>query len=269
MMGTLDLMESLSEIGRRLDHAAEIFLGLDFDGTLTPIRPRPDDVVLDAHVRETLRGLSRVPGVTVMIVSGRGLADVAMRVGLPELIYAGNHGLEIRGPGNEFVEPSASALAAPLRGLTLRLEALLSDVPGALVESKGLTTSVHDRNVPENRRQDIERIVREAVPGDSGPFIVRPGHRVWEVRPRLDWNKGHAVGWILERLAGPSHRVEFYFGDDRTDEDAFAALPAGVTVKVGPSESTRAQYRTGGPEDVGRFLDWLLARSRAEGAQVG
>lgn len=162
-MTTLNLMESLPDIAGRIGRAGSIFLGLDFDGTLAPICPRPDDVVLSDHVRETLSLLAQVSQVTVMIVSGRGLADVSRRVGLPELIYAGNHGLEIRGPRLAFVEPTAAALADRLRGLTSRLEKLLREVPGALVEPKGLTTSVHDRNVAPEFQNRVEQTVREVV----------------------------------------------------------------------------------------------------------
>lgn len=254
-----DLTESLPEIGRRIDEARSLFLGLDFDGTLAPIGPRPDDVILADPVRERLHRLSRLPGVTPMVVSGRGLADVSARVGLPGLIYAGNHGLEIRGPGIEFVVPAATAFEGPLRELAGRLEAALEEVPGALLESKGLTASVHDRNVPDSRRGEVERRVRQAVATDPDRFHLTSGRRVWEIRPRLEWNKGKAVSWVLERLPGPRPRLDVFIGDDRTDEDAFAVMPDGITVKVGPARPTLARYTVPDPAGVEGFLGWLLA----------
>ena len=187
-----DLRDSLSELVHRIDQAETLLLGLDFDGTLTPICPKPDDVILAEPVRALLARLSSLRRIRVLIVSGRSLVDVAGRVGLPDLIYAGDHGLEIRGPGFFFVEPTAAALADRLRELTIRLEELLADIPGALVEPKSLTTSVHYRNVAPEHRDRLARIVHETVDADATRFVLTTGHAVWEVRPRVTWNKGDA-----------------------------------------------------------------------------
>jgi trehalose 6-phosphate phosphatase len=266
-MTTRNLMESLPEIACRIDRAGTILIGLDFDGTLTPIRAHPDEVALPEPVRAVLTRLACLPRVTLMIVSGRSLMDVASRVGLPELFYAGNHGLEIRGPGLVFVEPTAAALIDRLQELTKQLEELLTDVPDALVEPKGLTTSVHYRNVPPELWDELAHVVRHVVASDPDRFVLTAGRRVWEVRPRVSWNKGRALGWVLQHLGDPAHRLVFYLGDDRTDEDAFAWLTDGVTVKVGrvPS-STHARYQLADPAAVQRFLTWLVEkRSPAKG----
>jgi trehalose 6-phosphate phosphatase len=266
-MTTPNLMESLPDIASQIDQAGSLFLGLDFDGTLAPICPRPSDVVLSPSVRANVSRLAGLSRVTVMIVSGRGLADVSDRLGLPELIYAGNHGMEIKGPGLAFVEPTAANLADRLRGITSILEERLRDVPGALVEPKGLTTSVHDRNVASEFQDDVERIVRDIVASESDQFVLTNGHRVWEVRPRVAWHKGQAIRWVLQRLASPTPRLDFYIGDDRTDEDAFAALPSGVTVRVGHAQSTQARYELADPDAVERFLGWLL-KTLSQGADL-
>ncbi|MFO0890497.1 MAG: trehalose-phosphatase [Isosphaeraceae bacterium] len=254
------LLDRLPHLGDRIDRARSIFLGLDFDGTLAPICSRPEDVVLPDAVREALRRLAGRPNVTVMIVSGRGLTDLIARVGLPELLYAGNHGMEILGPGIQFLEPTACSLAEPLREHTSSLRDRLRGIPGALVEPKGLTTTVHDRNVAPELRAHVEQIVREVVGGDPDRFVATPGRRVWEIRPRVAWHKGRAIEWVLHRLDTPAPRLEFYIGDDRTDEDAFASLPDGVTVKVGETRETLARYTIADPEGVGRFLGWLVER---------
>ena len=134
-------------------------------------------------------------------------------------------------------------------------------MPGALVEPKGLTTSVHYRNVSPEHRDDLARIVHEAVATDAARFVLTAGHCVWEIRPRVRWHKGQAStgsSAISEIRRG---RLVFYLGDDRTDEDAFASLPDGVTVKVGsPGAPTRARYRLPDPDSVQAFLVWLVGR---------
>jgi trehalose 6-phosphate phosphatase len=87
------------------------------------------------------------------------------------------------------------------------------------------------------------------------------GHRVWEIRPCVSWHKGRAVGWVLQHLDDPAHRLVFYLGDDRTDEDAFASLANGVTVNVGHVQSpTHARYQLADPAAVHGFLVWLAEK---------
>ena len=154
-MSKRNLMDSLPEIVGPIDRAGKILLALDFDGTLTPIRSRPEEAVLAEPVRSLLARLAQLLRVDVMIASGRSLDDVRSRVGLPQLIYSGNHGLEIQGHGLEFVEPRARAAAGPLRELVRRAERLLANVPGVLLEPKGLTASVHYRTAPPERWDEI------------------------------------------------------------------------------------------------------------------
>src|SRR5262245_38821745 len=102
------LSGALPAIADRLAGARRILMGLGFDGTLAPIAERPDDVQLAQKVRDLLHALSRSERVTVAIFSGRQRDELVRLVDLPDLIYVGNHGLEISGPGLLFVEPTAA-----------------------------------------------------------------------------------------------------------------------------------------------------------------
>ena len=247
------------EIAARIGVSGSILLGLDFDGTLTPFRTRPEDVALAEPVRALLARLAGFERVTAMIVSGRSLQDVAGKVGLPGLIYAGNHGLEIEGPGLKFVDPTATATVQRLESVTEELRTRLAELPGVLVEPKGLTTSVHYRNVPPELWDDLARIIHEAVGTETANFELTTGHSVWEIRPRVSWHKGYALRWTIRHLGEGANRLVFYLGDDRTDEDAFAYLPDAITVKVGsPGATTRARYWLPDPDSVQAFLEWLV-----------
>src|SRR5438045_1891195 len=94
----------------KLGKTAECFLFLDFDGTLSPIVNDPQQAALAPKAEQLLRRLHGMTGIRIAIVSGRNLNDIRSRVGL-DLIYAGNHGLEIDGPGIDFVEQRAVGLA--------------------------------------------------------------------------------------------------------------------------------------------------------------
>ncbi len=260
-MTTTCLSDARPEIAARIDESGWIIVGLDFDGTLTPLRPRPEDVTLAEPARALLARLAGFERVTVMIVSGRSLEDLTCKAGLPGLIYAGNHGLEITGPGLRFVEPAAAAMVQALEGVTADLRTRLANLPGALVEPKGLTTSIHYRSVAPEQWDDLARIVHEAVGDDSTRFVLTSGHCVWEIRPRVSWNKGHALDWTIRQLGDGAERLVFYLGDDQTDEDAFAVLPHAITVKVGmPETLTQAHYWLPDPDSVQVFLEWLVER---------
>jgi trehalose 6-phosphate phosphatase len=236
------------------DRAFALFL--DFDGTLVPLSDDPEQVTLPPALRRILEELSAHEDCIVAIVSGRERTDLQTRIAIPGLIYVGNHGLEISGPGFIFVEALAIGYREPLQKLAQALTLQLRPVEGAWVEDKGLTISVHWRLVAPDKMEEVRRFVRSALESTSHPFLLTAGEKVYDIRPRVYWHKGEAVKWILESL-GKQDALTIYLGDDTTDEDAFAAFPDAVTVKVGEAVDTAAAYYLRCPEEVGRFLGWL------------
>ena len=233
----------------------------DFDGTLAPIRPRPDQARLSPRFRALLRQLARRDGLILGVVSGRSITTLRRLIRVPGLVYAGNHGLELEGRGFRFVLPAAERSAPALRQIARQLRRALRDVPGAIVESKELSLSVHSRAVSPALARVFHRRLRDIL----GPWARRGqvqltrGHGVVEIRPPVAWHKGSAVEWLRRRLKVPGTRV-VYFGDDRTDEDAFRAVNriGGMSVRVGPGPSAAA-WRLRGPADVERLLAKLRA----------
>jgi len=251
------LFDNLPTIERRIRaSASHIALFLDFDGTLAPIASSPEQAVMPPEARELLTRLSQHGDVTVAIISGRALADVRSRVGIDHLFYAGNHGLEISSRRAEFIHPKAAALQEHIRRLSEQMQERLAEISGVEIEQKGLTTSVHYRRVHENSVRRVIETVQEIVAGHRELFRLRMGKMVCEICPRVNWHKGSAVRWILDRLGLPK-RLAIYIGDDVTDENAFAALQDGVTVRVGASPLTSAQYHVLNSSEVIRFIDWL------------
>jgi trehalose 6-phosphate phosphatase len=254
------LAGALPAIADRIGRAPRLLLCLGFDGTLAPINDRPDEVQLSHKVRELLRALAESGRLTVAIFSGRERGELARLVDIPGVIYVGNHGLEISGPGLLFVEPTAAQFGEQIRQICGDFESRLAGIPGALVENKGLTVSLHYRTVPPDLHETFRKMVHGALANASHPFLLREGRMVYEVRPRAYWNKGHAVNWLGEHL-GDEPLLPVYIGDDNTDEDAFSAIPDGITVKVGDPGGTAAQYCVDGPKDVHEFLRWVLLQS--------
>lgn len=257
------LLKNLSEINQQINAAQHVLLFADFDGTLTPIAGHPKHAHLSAETKALLEGLSRQSNMTLAVISGRTLADIQTRVGIAGLVYAGNHGLEICGPGFHFIDPQAAAQCAALHQLFEKMAARLQAVTGAYVENKGLTVSIHFREVADRQVDDVIRAVRAAVSPRQRQWQVTIGKMVYEIKPRVDWHKGAALHWIKDRV-GKSKAQMIYLGDDFTDEDAFAALPDGITVKVGNSEETAAKFFLPSPAEVQQFLRWLCERSSHE-----
>lgn len=259
--------EAWPEIAERCAAPPRLLVACDFDGTLAPVVSDPDKVELPAAVLDVLRRLQTAPGVSLAIVSGRALADLVPRVPLPEVIFAGNHGLEIRGLGLDGGRSQAAALKPRLRHLTNRLDEAVGGVPGVRVENKGLSASVHLRNVPAAHRDMVIREVREVSTLDTA-FKIQQGHQVLELIPDIGWDKGSALRQITARLGLP-RCAAFYAGDDTTDESGFAALPGGITVRVGRARATAARWTASDPDDVRHLLECLALARRGGEAAVG
>jgi len=254
--------ELAAEVKGRIWAAGFISLFLDFDGTLVQIAPLPEFPQLDSEMVSTLNLLASQEGLVTTIISGRAIEDLYPRIRIEHLIYAGNHGLEIFGRGLGFVEPMATARRKLLEKLCEELQPELGSFPGAFVEPKGLTASVHYRLAAERDRAEIERIVYASAARYGELFRVNPGLKVFEIVPWTDWHKGKAVQWINQHL-GENDMLTVYLGDDVSDEDAFCMLPEAITIKVGTLAETCARFRLPGPTAVHEFLTWLAQDARS------
>ena len=198
-------------------------LFFDIDGTLSAIAPTPESATLLPGVAELLEQL-RTRFDVVALVSGRAADDARRMVGLPGVLYIGNHGLErIEGDAATVqvlpeAEPYVEAVNTTLDDLDATLAARF---PGVHIERKGVTGSIHVRNAPDPDAAE-ESIARSlttiAVP--RGLLVTR-GRRIVEVRPPVAVDKGVAVAGVIRERG---LRGALYLGDDRTDLDAFRAL---------------------------------------------
>ena len=233
---------------------------LDFDGTLSEIAPRPEDAVLRPGNDAFLDALARHPKCTVGVISGRALDDVSHRVGVPGLVYAGNHGLEIAGLGLQYLHPGVEAVLPAIAQASAETQTALADVPGAFVENKTLTLTVHYRLTPEEYHHAAASAFHDATRRlvAAGLCRVTTAKSALELRPAVDWDKGCALTLIRSRLAPRAYPI--YIGDDATDEDAFRAAQAigGVGIFVGAADAeTCARWRLDTPAAVTEALaEW-------------
>jgi len=240
--------------------AKPLMLFFDFDGTLAPIVDSPDQARLSQEMSGLLTALSENKSCKVAIVSGRGLLDVEQRIDVENLVYIGNHGLEIEGPGIKHAITVEDEYIEALKAVKFDLQDIITGYKGAFVEDKFLTLSVHFRLVPLEKIMELHNKIRAGLlPYCKNNLIkIRSGKMVLEIRPSVFWDKGKAVLWVIDRwqaIFGGDSAVPLYCGDDATDEDAFRLLAGkGITVVVGAHEDSAAQYYLNSQREVGDLL---------------
>jgi len=260
------IFKSWESFSSGIKAASGILFLSDYDGTLTPIVSRPEEAILSPEVREKLHALAEKPTFSVGIISGRLLSEVKALVGIEGIYYAGNHGLEIEGPGLTFINPIAKSAQEEIKDLVQQFTARLSGIKGVIVEDKGLSLSVHYRLVKENDEKTVADIFHQITSPRlrNGKIRVTSGKKVWEVRPPINWHKGKAVETIIKEIKtvlGGKPDLTIYLGDDTTDEDAFRIinLPQGWSIFVGQeNSSSNADYFLNSVSEVDSFLSRLL-----------
>src|SRR5436305_239253 len=246
---------------------------LDYDGTLTPIRDRPEDAVISDSMREAVQRLAeRVP---VVVVSGRDRKVVQKLMGLDNLIVAGDHGFDIWSPtGGSIQHEEGASFEGLLREVEAKLRAKLANSPGALIEPKMSSVAVHFRLVQDEQRPYVKKIVDTLLGEYPKELKLTPGKMVFEIQPKLDWDKGKAVLYLLKALdLDRDDVIPVYLGDDITDEDAFRALAGrGIGIFVGSANdpettgrTTAADYVLNTIGEVEQFLTRLAALDSAKG----
>ncbi|HVB82840.1 MAG TPA: trehalose-phosphatase [Candidatus Binataceae bacterium] len=254
-----------------------ILLCLDYDGTISELVSRPAMARPVEGVIAALKSIAPLrERVAIAIVSGRPVAELRRMTGLgQQVMYAGVHGLEIAGRLGETggdnvgddarvsgevaanMEDDVARCAAELDRVRAWLARNVPEGAGFEVEDKRLALALHYRNAERAAGAALCARFEEFVRADAPHLRAAHNKMVVEALPAAA-SKGAAVR-ALGRAAGAAF-VPVYFGDDRTDEDAFAELASrGVGVLVGEARPSLARWRVDSPADVARILTALAA----------
>jgi trehalose 6-phosphate phosphatase len=253
--------------------ADRVFLVSDFDGTLCPIASSPELVCVLPRTRDVLERLAACPRVVLAILSGRRIEDVQTKAGISwDLIYGGNHGLELTGPDLNFLHPEAPIYRVALQRLCVDVTEAIAAWDGAWIENKHWTATVHMRSVPHEHWPSVRQAVQAAA-GQDMSFALRDGHAAIELIPKIGWDKGSAVRY-LQRELRLEDALTICLGDDETDETMFRTVPEAISIRVGTSSAnTAAKYRLDDVDEVTCFLELLLSAMktspRPEAASYG
>ena len=241
-----------------------IYIFLEYDGTIVPFARRPDQAVIPDANKELLKRLSLNLQCEVAIISGRKLSDIKQMVGLRNIIYSGNHGLEVEGPNIKFKSFILFKYEKTLSEIKKQLQDELSVIPGAWVEDKGLSLSVHYRLVASQKIPQVKIVFQEATIIDrlKGLIKTKSGKMILEIQPPVVWDKGKIVLWLLARqtfLRDEQIILPIYVGNNLADEDAFRVLRnKGLTVCIGESKGSLAEYYLNNSREVAELLQRIL-----------
>jgi len=257
------LFDRIEKILRRLRVAKRIFFFLDYDGTLTPIVSHPEEANLSEEMKRVLLALKKIPKVRLSIVSGRSLKDIRNRVGLKGIFYIGNHGLEIFEPQKGRKPLFDEEVVPELKRIRDRLDQKLRGIEGTIIEDKGYVLAIHYRNVDPRWVPSILMMLKQEVRESITPLCLGFGKMVFEIRPKSNVNKGTVVLELLNQV-DQDGVLPLYIGDDQTDEDAFRVLNRrGITIFVGLSGNSSAQYYVNDPLEVHHFLKIIINEFRS------
>jgi len=253
--------EVQEEAVRKFARSKRRLIVLDYDGTLTPLTPAPEELDPDEGLVELLRKLAEPPQNEVVVVSGRDRDTLDRWFGKLNVGLVAEHGVWLRpaGEGWHTVEPLDDSWKHELRHV---LEFYVDRTPGSFLEEKDYSLVWHYRKTDQEFGAVRLGELKEDLAHLTANFDLGllEGNRVVEVK-HAGINKGRGLArWLGEG----AWDFMFAAGDDRTDEDIFAALPDwAFSVRVGLKPS-QAKYHLRSPEELRGFLERLLAASQTE-----
>lgn len=252
------LIAGIDDFWERADRAERLLLALDYDGTLAPFQVDRMAAVPLPGMRASVEALRDDPRVRLVMISGRGLDELARLLDVAGVELIGSHGFEHRLASGERQRTPL----APAQEQALDAAERFAVERGYRHERKAASCAVHSRGLDEAAAEALHADARAAW----REHAELPKMELLEFNGGVELrasgvDKGTALtGWLAAQGGIGDDDLAIYVGDDRTDEDAFAVLAeharlgrAGLGVKVGEGE-TAAAGRIADCEAVGALL---------------
>lgn len=259
------MQENISRLSSLAVSAKTLRLFLDYDGTLAPFAPSPDDIFPDPEIIALLKQLVSSPGVLPAIISGRRLAHIQKLLPVKRLLKSGTYGLEMELPDGQIYNMLPYQQVRPvIENLIPEWGKIIAGQTGFYLEDKGWSLALHARFAPpditKNVLDEARNVVYRQRPGDD--YVLTGDEIFLELAPKMA-RKSIAVESII-RQDTDKDEVIIYFGDDDKDEEAFNTVHkyGGYAVRVASQNvKTSTPYRLNNPQEVNTWLcELVIAR---------
>jgi trehalose 6-phosphate synthase/phosphatase len=241
----------MNEMIGHMKKAGQRLFMLDYDGTLTGFKDKPEDARPDKELLNLLKKLSADKNNHLVIISGRDHNNMEDWFGDLSLNLIAGHGMWQKELNGEWTQ--SETLSSDWKN-TIRpiLDVHTARTPGSFVEEKDYSLVWHYRRCePELaavRVSELKDVLGDLTGNLNIGFLS--GNMVIEIKDTTV-NKGRATSvWL--------NKGEWDFilavGDDWTDEDMFMILPETAwSIKVGSGISA-ASYRVESHHEVRKLL---------------
>lgn len=261
--------DHIIELINRIKTFEDIFLFLDYDGTLSGFRREPGDARPSKRIKKIISALADDPNVTTTIVSGRSMDDL---LGLFKdfdtsiINWSGVHGLQMKFGSDVLIQSEEISFVLPkIFKIKKELSGIVNKYPCYIFEDKGVSFALHYRKCPKESIVFLDNIKDHLKKYEQDKSVeVLHMKKVIEVKP-AGINKGDTIEAVSGRVVKSNFSsINICIGDDITDEYLFRANPGGINIKVGKEESRKvaAEYYLNGVSEVHWFLNKILKRKR-------
>jgi len=248
-------MKSITEMIKKFRHASKRLILLDYDGTLVNFAPTPEEALPTQRVVDILAKLCTCPGTRVVIITGRSRTGIEAMIGHLSLDIVAEHGAVMKLNGEwKYTVLTADSWKNKILGL---LQDYVANVPGSFIEKKDFALTWHYRQC-DGKAGTVAaaELIAQLMPvANEYRLKVIDGNRIVEVVAGNS-DKGKAALQLAQQQA---YDFILAIGDDKTDEDMFAALrelPSCFTIKVGKGE-TAAGHQMVNVQEVLLFLEQI------------
>jgi trehalose 6-phosphate phosphatase len=258
-------IRSQADLTRWALGSENLWLFLDYDGTLVGFAPTPEVISPNPQVIDLLGHLVDKPNFRVAVISGRRLRDLRVLLPIEGMILAGTYGIEVlQETGESMSRVTYDQIRPSIETIKPQWEQIVKGRTGFFLEDKGWTLALHARYADQ---AESEQVISQAYgiilqSSLTHHFRILGGHKFLEIAPKLT-SKGDTVSYLLDQYPLPNARL-LCVGDDDKDEEAFSVIHArgGIAVKVlQPSQESRpteADFFFESPSDTLRWLENLI-----------
>jgi trehalose 6-phosphate phosphatase len=223
-------------IQRKINQSSQLWLFLDYDGTLADFADSPEDIHPDPELIDLLDRITRHPKIRITIISGRRLNDIERLVPVNHIILAGTYGIELRmADSTRFNRLSLASIRPVIEQVKIAWEELIGNQEGFHLEDKNWTVALHARFARDDLAalvlQDAQTAAQKIIPKEE--FVLLGGHKFLEAAP-ITANKRDSLRYLLEQSPDAKEYLLIYVGDDDKDERAFEVIHeySGITCIV-------------------------------------